>query len=380
VADDLVPGFLETTDFLAGEDTESQARAVIEAFLKHIVEELYRSSDQLAFHANRQELLHRETQDRIVQHLDASLSSSQKSNHAPIQNRTVSQLTISDYAGVCGEATITFGALTLVCGTLKLSHTICDLLRIFSEKEQFGLTQPAAPTLLEYSAASGGTLRQPSRTFMRPGVLRLARSDGNDFIVTIRGSGTTLSVGDTTAPVFSPVVKTISPRKFLATFSDQEDGSVEKKLASHLDISVEDLKACIDGVPTDTSVFGYDYFYEDELRVRPGSKSGFQTVASLSGGEQSRLLLDLTVRISRYRSKLEPIVLLVDQSKIFMDPEGWACFLEWLERKRPPFQTVVDLYTMPPIKYLAHARCYEVIGDDMDVSAFESRTWNSATK
>src|SRR5437867_10134051 len=34
VADPLVPGFLETTDFLTGEDTESQARAVIEAFLK----------------------------------------------------------------------------------------------------------------------------------------------------------------------------------------------------------------------------------------------------------------------------------------------------------------------------------------------------------
>src|SRR6185436_11681472 len=171
VADDLVPGFLKTTDFLAGEDTESQARAVIEAFLKHIVEELYGSSDQLAFLANRQELLHRETQDRIFQHLDASLSSSQKSSHAPIQNRTVSQLTISNYDGVFGEATITFGALTLVCGKLKLSHTICDLLRIFSEKEQFGLTQPAPPTLLEYSDGSGGTLRQPSRTFMRPGVL-----------------------------------------------------------------------------------------------------------------------------------------------------------------------------------------------------------------
>jgi hypothetical protein len=215
---------------------------------------------------------------------------------------------------------------------------------------------------------------------MRPGVLTLKRSDGNDFIVTIRGNATTLSVGDTPAPVFSPVVKTISPRKFLATYSDHDDGSVEKKLASHLDIGVEDLKACIEGVPTDTSVFGYDYFSEDELRVRPGSKSDFQAVASLSGGEQSRLLLDLAVRISRYRSKLEPIVLLVDQSKIFMDPKGWSHFLEWLERKRPPFQTVVDLYTMPSIQYLAHARCYEVIGDDMDVSGFKSRNWNSVTK
>jgi hypothetical protein len=113
------------------------------------------------------------------------------------------------------------------------------------------------------------------------------------------------------------------------------------------------------------------------LKVRRRSQPEFQTVPSLSGGEQSRLLLDVAVRISTYRARVESIVLLVDQAKTFMDPQGWACFFEWLENKKPPFQTIVDLHTAPSKGHLFLALCYETMGEDMEVAAFKLKTWKS---
>lgn len=385
----LVPAFLENTEFSAGEETERTAQVVIEAFLKNVVDEMIRSPKGLGFVADRQEILHGETKshvtieaDRIIEHLDLTRSGRDRT---PFEDGVgpLQQLMISDFAGVRGEATITFGSLTLFRGTMKLSHTMCELLRIFSDRQQFERTcQPTDGSSSEYGRVPLTderelviTVNHPHRTFTKRGTLRLLHFDGQEFIVTIQKSGATLSLRDRPVPVFTPVIKAISPGKFSASYSDLEQGLIEKKLSSHLGISIEELKACVEGVPTDTSVFRYDYSFEHTLKVRRPSEPEFQTVPSLSGGEQSRLLLDLAVRISTYRANVEPTILLVDQAKVFMDPQGWACFLEWLENKMPPFQTVIDLHIAPSRGNLAHAICYEVTGEDMEVSAFESKPW-----
>lgn len=45
--------------------------------------------------------------------------------------------------------------------------------------------------------------------------------------------------------------------------------------------------------------------------------------------------------------------------------------------KKPPFQTVVDLYLAPSMGDLKRALCYEVQGKDMEVSGFEVKSWKS---
>jgi hypothetical protein len=194
-------------------------------------------------------------------------------DHASIENRRIyplRQLTILDFAGVRGEATINFGALTLVLGTMKLSQTLSELLHIFSDRRRFEKTcQPCDASSSEYARVPLTderelviTVNHPSRTFTKRGRLRLLQSDGQEFIVTIEKSGATLSLGDTPIPVFSPLVKAVGPGNFFAGYSDHETGHVEKELASHFGISIEELKACVEGVPTDGSVFGYDYSFE----------------------------------------------------------------------------------------------------------------------
>lgn len=309
-------------------------------------------------------------------------------DHASVKNRRLyplRQLTIQDFAGIRGEATITFVALTLVLGTMKLSHTMSELLCIFGDRQQFERTcQPRDGSSSVYARVPITdesdwviTVNHPLRTFTKRGALKLLRSDGQEFVINIENSGAMLLVDDAPVPVFAPVINAINPGKLSISYSDQENRHVEKKLASHLGISVAELKACINGVPADVSVFGYDYSFEDSLKLRQRSEPEFQTVASLSGGEQSRLLLDLAVKISTFRARLESVVLLVDQAKIFMDPQGWACFLEWVENRKPPFQTIVDLHMAPLRGSLNHALCYEVRGRDMDVSGFAPKIWNS---
>jgi hypothetical protein len=268
---------------------------------------------------------------------------------------------------------------------MKLSHTMSELLCIFGNRQQFERTcQPRDASSSVYARVPLTderewviTVNHPLRTFTKRGALKLLRSDGQEFLINIENSGAMLLVDDAPVPVFAPVISAINPGKLSISYSDEENRQVEKKLASHFGISVDELKACINGVPGDVSVFGYDYSFEDALKLRRRSEPEFQTVASLSGGEQSRLLLDVAVKISSFRARLESIVLLVDQAKLLMDPQGWACFLEWVENRKPPFQTIVDLHMAPLRGSLNHALCYEVRGKDMDVSGFAPKTWNS---
>jgi hypothetical protein len=54
-------------------------------------------------------------------------------DHASIQNRRIyplRQLKIVDFAGVRGQASMRFGALALVLGSSRLSHTLGELLNL----------------------------------------------------------------------------------------------------------------------------------------------------------------------------------------------------------------------------------------------------------
>jgi len=50
------------------------------------------------------------------------------------------QLTVADFAGMRGEATTLFGAVTLFLGTMKLGYTMSELLSIFGDQRQFERT------------------------------------------------------------------------------------------------------------------------------------------------------------------------------------------------------------------------------------------------
>jgi hypothetical protein len=283
-----------------------------------------------------------------------------------------------------GEATLLFGALTVFLRTMKLSHTMSELLSIFGDQQQFERTSQPADGSSEYARFPVTddremviTVTHPHRTFTGRGALKLLRSDRQEFLITIENSGAFLSMGAVPIPVFRPMLNIISPGKFFVGYDESKTGGAEKKLASQFGVSVAELKRCIEEVPPDVSVFGYDYRFEDYLKIRTPTQRQFQTVGSLSGGEQSRLLLDVAVKVATFRARVESILLLVDQAKIMMDPQGWARLLEWLENKKPPFQVVVDLHMVPLRGNLDRALCYEVRGEDMEVSGFALKAWNS---
>jgi len=141
---------------------------------------------------------------------------------------------------------------------------------------------------------------------------------------------------------------------------------------------MSELRLCVNGIPSDESVFGFDYKFDaqEHLLVSVGANLEYRPARSLSGGERSRLVIDLAVRLALYGAKVEPTVLLVDQANISMDSRGWACLFEWVERRRPSFQTIVDLCSAPSEGNLARALCYEASGTDMNVPGFTLKTWN----
>ena len=302
------------------------------------------------------------------------------------------KLTVVDFAGVRGEASITFGSLTIILGASKLSHSIGDLLRIYSDRGEFQRTrQPSSGAASELGRirrtdegtwAITATLKSP-RTFASRGRLRLQQSDGREFIITTNETGATLSECDVPIPRFSPTIRTFAvgtaPERNISGLRQRSGPeNAEAKLAAYFDMTLSELKGCIDGTPTDTPVFGYDYRFDatGRLLVRRRMPREFQIVSSLSGGEHSRLILDLATRVATYSARISPTILLINQANVLMDPKGWACLFEWVEKTKPPFQTIVDVWCAPSEGDLTRALCYEAQGDNMEVSSFELKTWS----
>lgn len=315
---------------------------------------------------------------------------------ASIQDRDfypVRKLTLIDFAGVQGEATINFGALTIFHGTSKLNRTVGELLRIFSDREYFVRTRQPR------NGASGDLLRIPitddralvfsvsskkPRNFLPTGKIRLCLSDNKEVIISAGTNDVNMSIGDSNLPVFSAAINVISIGSnfnhmvFGSPFSDEKP-DILRGLSLFFGISIGELKECIKGVPTDTSVFGYIYEIRDnsELYLKIRENDDFYSLGVLSGGEQNRFILDMAIKIARYSAKVKPTVLAIDQSNVIsFDQKGWAFFLEWVERSMLPFQVVVDRSYRPSEGNLSHAICYDVIGTDMAVTSFNQLTWH----
>lgn len=315
---------------------------------------------------------------------------------ATMRNRAfypVRKLTLIDFAGVQGEATINFGALTIFHGTSKLNKTVGELLRIFSDRERFERTrQPRSGSTWNYgripitedkSFVINVSTKKP-RNFPPTGKIRLCLSDSKEVIICAGTNDVSISIGDTRLPVFSSVINVVSiggnfhQTVFGSPLSDEEPNTIGG-LSRFFCISVGELKDCIKGVPTNSSVFGYSYEIRDdsELYLKIRGNDDFCSLGVLSGGEQNRFVLDLVIKIAMYLATVKPTVLTIDQSHIIsLDQKGWAFFLEWVEKAMLPFQVVVDRNYRPSEGNLSHAMCYDVTGTDMAVTSFKQLTWN----
>lgn len=311
-------------------------------------------------------------------------------DHASRENRRrypLRRLDVVNFAGVQGEVQLGFGALTILEGSSKLSHTIGDLIRMFSLSGTFN--RAAQPTdggtweLDRCSLPDGrelvATVRiNPPRTFAAQGKLRLILADARQFAITIRNTGAALFLDDVPIPVFSPVVRTISTGPRHSTGDASEDQPSIVHVARYFGVSPQELRRAIEGRASDESLFGYDYrFVENgDLEARTRSSADYFAVTSLSRGEQCRFIIDVATRAASYAATIEPTVLLLEDRVLgTLDSRGWATFFEWVERTQPPFQTVVDLTRPPSEGELHHALCYQVVGNDMEVSAMRVTTW-----
>lgn len=329
----------------------------------------------------------------LLRHWKDFHESTTGTDHASRENRRrypLRRLDIVDFAGVRGEARLRFGALTIVAGTSKLSHTIGELIRIFSLPEVFNRTgQPSGRGSWEidrFDLGDGLALvatgqMNPPRTFAEQGKLRLILADTRQFVMTIRNTGAALYLNDAPIPVFSPVVRTVSTGPSNSLSADRSQGADEPAIvrgSRYFGMTPQELRRAIEGRASDQSLFDYGYRFDDEgdLEARTGPSNPYLPVDSLSRGEQCRLILDVASRAASYAATIAPTVLLVEENDLgTLDSRGWATFLEWVEAEQPPFQTVVDLVSSPTEGELHHALCYQVVGEDMEVTALNLKTW-----
>ncbi|KAB0672440.1 hypothetical protein F6V30_07720 [Oryzomonas sagensis] len=316
-------------------------------------------------------------------------------DYASLQDRAhypVRKLRIVDFGGVIGDITINFGALTLFYGTSKLNQSVCDLLRTFSEREKFEQTrQPRSGVrswnygiipIVEKISLGVTVLTSEPRYFAEAGKLHITLSDAKDFVVRTTTDDVAIFVGDAPLPVFSPVLNIVTIRKNFESVVFSGDSEEEfddiRGLSTFFGVSVKEIRDCIQGVASDISLFNYNYKLENEsnLLIKLSHNRDFLPIRVLSSGELKRFILDMAIRVATYSSRVRPTVMTINQSYISsLDARGWADFLEWVEKSRPPFQVVADCCYRPSEGDLSRALCYDAVGTDMAVTSFGLRTW-----
>lgn len=297
------------------------------------------------------------------------------------------KLIIENLSGVDGEVEVRFSALTTFIGTCKLSYNMGELLCLFSDKAHFERTrQPRSTSTVDFRlipVTDDVSFRITTRTskprvFTKTGKLRLTLSDAREFTVLASNDGVEFFHGDTKLPVFFPVLNVVAVKNgfhntvFGGKDAQQEKGSVNA-VARFFGLSLSEMMACFQGLPTDNSLFGYEYELRevDKIYLRLPGRPDFCPLAVISGGEVNRFVLDVAARIALYSSKIRPTILVIDRANIIsLDQGGWTRFFEWTESNKPPYQVVIDGVSRPSDDHLKHALCYEVIGDDMAVKEF----------
>lgn len=304
----------------------------------------------------------------------------------------VSKLHITDFAGVKGEVIIVFDTLTLFYGTSKLNQSVGELLRTFSDREKFERTrQPrsgsssgnfgSVPITEETQLVMSVYTSEP-RFFSPTGKLQLVMSDGKEILIQATTDEVAMFIGDAPLPVFSSVlnVVTLGDNFEYTIFSGKsgDESDVIEGISTFFGVSSKEVKDCIQGVATDRSLFNYSYTLENgsNLLIKHSHNRDFSPIRSLSSGELKRFMLDMAIRIATYSARIRPTILTVNQVHISsLDAKGWANFLEWVEKNRPPFQVVVDCCRRPSEGELSRALCYDAVGTDMSVTSFVPKTW-----
>lgn len=333
--------------------------------------------------------------ETLLRHWKQFYASGTGTDYASSQDRArypVRRLRIIDFGGVTGDITIDFGALTLFYGTSKLNQSVCNILQIFSDRGKFeqtrqphsGITSsnygsvPITDSMHLVIKLSTNTPRHFSKT----GKLQLTLSDARKVIIRATTEDVSIFIEDTPLPVFAPVLNIVSIRKNFESIAFSRDSEGRSNdfegLSEFFGVSVKEVKDCIEGVASDTSLFRYNYKIEGEssLLIRVRNNGEFAPIRVLSSGELKRFVLDMAIRVAAYSAKVRPTIMTINQSYIStLDAKGWADFLEWVEKTRPPFQVVADCCYRPSEGNLSRALCYDIAGTDMAVTSFDLKPW-----
>jgi hypothetical protein len=333
--------------------------------------------------------------EELLKHWKQFNESGTGTDYASLQDRAhypVRKLRIAYFGGVTGDITIDFGALTLFYGTSKLNQSVCDLLMTFSDREKFEKTRQPRSGVSSWNCGSipitdktsiGMTVSTSEpRHFSETGKLQVTLSDAKNFIIRATADDVAILIGDAPLPVFSSILNVVTIRKNFESvvFSGDSEGESDdiEGLSTFFGVSVKEIGDCIQGVASDISLYNYSYKLENEtsLLIKLRHDRDFLPIRNLSSGELKRLVIDMAIRVATYSSRVRPTVMTINQSYISsLDARGWADFLEWVEKSRPPFQVVADCCYRPSEGDLSRALCYDAVGTDMAVTSFDLRTW-----
>lgn len=333
--------------------------------------------------------------EALLKHWKQFNESGTGTDYASLQDRAhypVRKLRIANFAGVTGDITIDFGALTLFYGTSKLNQSVCDLLMTFSDREKFEQTRQPRSGVSSWNYGSipitdktsiGMTISTSEpRYFSETGKLQVTLSDAKNFIIRATTDDVAIFIGDAPLPVFSSVLNIVTIRKNFESVVFSRDSEEESDdiggLSTFFGVSVKEIRDCIQGVASDISLYNYSYKLENEtsLLIKLRHDRDFSPIRVLSSGELKRFVLDMAIRVATYSSRVQPTVMTINQSYISsLDARGWADFLEWVEKSRPPFQVVADCCYRPSEGDLSRALCYDAVGTDMAVTSFDLKTW-----
>jgi hypothetical protein len=338
--------------------------------------------------------------EELLKHWKQFNESGTGTDYASLQDRArypVRKLRIVDFAGVTGDITIDFSALTLFYGTSKLNQSVCDLLRTFSDREKFEQTRQPRSGVSSWNYGSIPITEKTSigmtvstsepRYFSETGKLQVTLSDAKNFIIRATPDDVAIFIVDAPLPVFSSILNVVTIRKNFESVafsgdSERESDDIEG-LSTFFGVSVKEIRDCIQGVASDKSLYNYSYKLENEtnLLIKLRHDRDFSPIRCLSSGELKRFVIDMAIRVATYSSRVRPTVMTINQSYISsLDARGWADFLEWVEKSRPPFQVVADCCYRPSEGDLSRALCYDAVGTDMAVTSFVLRTWSEFQK
>ncbi|WJS96796.1 hypothetical protein NYQ10_10145 [Flavobacterium johnsoniae] len=128
------------------------------------------------------------------------------------------------------------------------------------------------------------------------------------------------------------------------TEDEKEDKSLVKLLSSYFRLSEDEFVNVIGGIMRDKKFFFNDINFneqKDDLIVKVSDKlhSPAFSFRALSGGEQDRVLLEITLKIAYYHAKFNSTILLIENTSFgTLDSRGINSLFDILRNEQPNFQ------------------------------------------